>query len=174
MRTFETEVSAHEVVFDPADRTTHTARAVLAREQAAWKTRIEALHTAADVAEIPTAEIFAYGVENPLWAAMVARIVAGVRPPPVTALALGAVTDNSVTLNWNYATINETGFQVQRRAGRGAFAPVSAVPVGTTTFTDAGLTPGTRYTYRVVATGTAGNSSHQQVQATTNPSPAGP
>ena len=166
MRILEAEVNAQEVVFDPVDRTTQSAQAVLARQRAGWTTRADALHNAADAAEIGTAELFAFGVENPLWLAMIARLQAGVRPPPVGALTAGPVTSGSVTLNWTYATLNETGFDIQRSAGR-AFSSVGVAASGTTSFTDATATPGTRFVYRVVATGTAGNSTPRQVRVTT-------
>lgn len=63
-----------------------------------------------------------------------------------------ANSSTQITVNWTDNSNNETGFQVERKTGTGAFAQVGQVAAGVTTYVDSnGLTPSTTYTYRVRA-----------------------
>ena len=85
--------------------------------------------------------------------------------PTSAAIGTATVSGNSVTLNWGDRSSNETGFQVYRRLGTGAFAAVSGIlpsTVGGSTTTPVGRnyldTPvanGT-YNYRVDVSNWAG------------------
>lgn len=94
-------------------------------------------------------------------------------------VVFGAVTGGSVVVNWSDRATNETGFQVYRRTGTtGAFAAVSAVLATTDaagigaagrTFTDAGVSAGTQYFYRVDVSNWAGASQSAVSAAVSTP-----
>lgn len=65
-------------------------------------------------------------------------------------LSQTAATDSSVTLKWYDFTEGENGF-VLEAATDGDFAVVANIPADTETYTVAGLTEGTRYTFRLKA-----------------------
>lgn len=59
---------------------------------------------------------------------------------------------NVIRLAWQDDSTVETGYRIERRAaGSGSFALVETVAAGTVQYSDAGVTPGTAYDYRVVA-----------------------
>jgi chitodextrinase len=83
--------------------------------------------------------------------AMVDRIVSGQSGLPAPAnLQATAVADTTISLSWS-AVASATGFSVYRDGSR-----ATASPVPQTAFTDAGLAPGTTYTYAVKAVDSAG------------------
>ncbi len=94
---------------------------------------------------------------------------------PTTPAGLTATAGNAqVTLNWS-ASANATGYNVQRSTATGGpYAQISSP--SSTTFTDSGLTNGTKYFYVVAAFNSAGASANSaQVSATpTAPTPAVP
>jgi endoglucanase len=90
-------------------------------------------------------------------------------PSVPTGLADTGVTSSSVSLSWAPATDNVgvTGYNVYRGS------TLVGSPTGTT-FTDAGLTPGTAYSYTVVAFDAAGNfSAHSAALSATTASGTG-
>ena len=60
-------------------------------------------------------------------------------------------TSATVRLIWTDNSADETGFQIERKVGSGAYATLATVAAGTELYDDAGLSSGTRYTYRVRA-----------------------
>jgi hypothetical protein len=92
-----------------------------------------------------------------------------------TGLAV-TTTQTGATLTWQ-AVMGATGYVVQRAPGAsgGAFAQVGDVATGTT-YTDAALTAGTDYRYRVgaVRSGTTGPFSAEIAARTQTATPAGP
>ena len=96
-------------------------------------------------------------------------------PPAAPANLVATAGDARVALRWN-ASAAATGYDVYRATGTGTLAKVGAVSPTTTatTFTDTGLTNGTRYTYAVRAINSAGASGYSNtVTATpaTTPTP---
>jgi len=164
MGRFETTVETTRVPFDPA--TARTGPQVTAARRAGFQTSADTEHGVADAAEIGGSEPVAHGVSNPMYTALLAGIVAAVRPPAPTGLTAtpGAT---SVTLNWALAAGVTTGSVVERATGRGGFTQVIALGPGVLTFTDGGLAAGTRFRYRVSAVGTAGRSAAASVTART-------
>jgi hypothetical protein len=80
-----------------------------------------------------------------------------------TPVAASAVGSKAVTVTWTNASTNITGWTVTRSTNGGAYAaftPTPALPLtgGSYSFTDTGVTVGTRYTYRVTAIGATANS----------------
>jgi hypothetical protein len=170
MGQFENEVETATVNFNPADPTTLTARAVIKSQRTNWQARADFFHGQADAAEIPSSETFAHGQSNPMYTALLASISNAVAPPAPTNLVANPASSNSVDLTWTQDVANETGFVIQRRQGRGRFTPVGNIGPAPTSFTDTGLQPNTRYTYRVAAAGVTRNSAFsRQVTVTTPP-----
>jgi hypothetical protein len=158
MQAFQTEVEAMTVAFDPADPNTLTAAAVIAAQKPTWQTKADTHHQAADAAEIAGSEAYAHGVSNPMYTALITSIKDTVVPPAPTALTATATAPDSTSLSWNFSHANETGFVIQRRHGTGGWTNAGNAAVGATTFSESGLTAQTHYSYRVAATGAAGNS----------------
>lgn len=76
-------------------------------------------------------------------------------PATFTATATNSV---AVLLTWS-AVANASNFTLERRTHVGAYAPVApGRPANTLSYTDAALTPGTTYTYRLKAANSAGSS----------------
>lgn len=75
-------------------------------------------------------------------------------------------TDSSATaidLGWADNALNETGFEIDRSTDGTHFTSLVTLPANTIDYQDAGLNAGTAYYYRVLATGSAGNSGYSNV-----------
>jgi hypothetical protein len=91
----------------------------------------------------------------------------GGTPAAPTSLAGTAVSASRIDLTWTDASGNESGFTIERCAGRRctAFAVVGQVGPNVTTFANTGLSARTQYRYRVRAFNSAGNSGYSNVAA---------
>lgn len=79
---------------------------------------------------------------------------------PVAPTGLTAhVSGTQVSLNWIDNSSNESGFQIERATGSGAFALLATVGANVTTYVDTGL-PKTSYRYRVRAYNDVGTSAY--------------
>ncbi len=89
-------------------------------------------------------------------------------PSGLTATVLSSAR---IALSWTDAA-NETGYRVERAPNSsGPFTLVASLAANVTTFTNSGLTPGTSYTYRIIAFNGLGNSAPSNTAtATTLPS----
>jgi subtilisin-like proprotein convertase family protein len=65
---------------------------------------------------------------------------------------------NAIRLDWQDNSAEETGFRVERKVNAGSWQTAGSVGPNVETYLDANLDPWTRYTYRVVATSTMGDS----------------
>lgn len=90
-------------------------------------------------------------------------------PAAPTAFTAVAASGSAVSLAWNDASANETGFKIERSPdGVASWARVAIAPAEAASFTDAGLAAGTTYFYRIFSYNSAGNSTFSSVaQATT-------
>ncbi len=92
--------------------------------------------------------------------------------PPIapTELTAAAASPTSIILNWNDASDNEAGFEVERSliAGSG-FALVSTTQPNAASYTDTNLSPVTTYYYRIRAKNTGGNSAYTTVISAVTP-----
>jgi alpha-tubulin suppressor-like RCC1 family protein len=101
---------------------------------------------------------------------------------PVTVLGFGPTTPAApsnvlaraasrieITLRWRDNSRTEQGFRIARTVGAAAWAPLAEVPANTTRFTDTGLTPNTRYRYRVQAYNGGGTSAFATSTAVKTP-----
>jgi fibronectin type 3 domain-containing protein len=90
-----------------------------------------------------------------------------VAPGSLTATATGP---SSVRLDWVDNSDNETEFQIERKVGVGQFTPLATALPQVTTYSDAGLSTNTLYTYRVRAVaGSAASSYSNQVSVNISP-----
>jgi Fibronectin type III domain len=80
-------------------------------------------------------------------------------PAPPTTLAI-SYSNGSATLTWTDANGDNTGYIVQRSTDSGTtWTTINTITsAATLTYTDSGLTSGTTYQYRVLATNANGNS----------------
>ena len=85
-------------------------------------------------------------------------------PPDLTATV--ALNPLRVLLSWTDNANNETGFEIQRAIGNGAFTTLTTVGANVTTFTDTTVLPNTTYRYQVRAVSTAGNSAFSNIATT--------
>jgi fibronectin type 3 domain-containing protein len=98
-----------------------------------------------------------------------------VAPAAPSNLTATPFADSQVTLAWQDHSNNEQNFDIFRSADGINYAQVGQVPTNTTTFTDTGLTPNTKYFYKVDAVNSTGSSPFtSSVTATTLPPPPPP
>lgn len=98
-------------------------------------------------------------------------------PPGTPAdLEVSAVDSSSsaIDLTWMAPTGVVDEYEIERRTATGSFTPVTAVPDGTLTHEDTGLTASTQYFYRVRACNAGGCSSYgDEASASTHPTAPG-
>jgi len=76
---------------------------------------------------------------------------------PAAPRLLSAIAGNSVSLTWRDNDNNETGFALERSPGSGGtWYPLATVGKSITNYVDAGVVPGTNYTYRIRSWNSAG------------------
>ncbi|HXO84921.1 MAG TPA: fibronectin type III domain-containing protein [Gemmatimonadales bacterium] len=101
-------------------------------------------------------------------------------PPPgaPSALAANATSTSRIDLTWIDNATNEQGFRVERApdAGgvAGTYTQIASVGSNVRTYSNTGLTGGTRYWYRVRAYNTAGNSAYSNEASATTSGPLAP
>ena len=86
----------------------------------------------------------------------IASVTIPASPSQPILTSVTAESDAAIALQWDDVD-DESGYRIERLAD-GTWTSVGTVAAETTTFTDAGLTEATSYTYRVVATSTFGDS----------------
>jgi hypothetical protein len=99
------------------------------------------------------------------------RSPAATATAPPTGLTAAAVSIDQVNLSW-HASAGATGYRVERTVGgTTAWTPVAQLGAGTIAYADTGLLSGSAYSYRVVATGPAGDSNPSGVVTATTGTP---
>ena len=88
-------------------------------------------------------------------------------PAHLTAEALSA---SAIDLEWEDASENEDGFEVERSLDGANFGLLVTVAANVTTYSDTGLSASTTYSYRVRAMNAAGPSGYSNVANATTPS----
>ncbi len=85
-------------------------------------------------------------------------------------LVAAAVSQSQINLTWQDNSSNETGFKVERSLdGSTGWTLITTTAANATSYSDTGLTAGTKYYYRVRATNSAGDSNNTLVaNATTS------
>jgi hypothetical protein len=89
----------------------------------------------------------------------------GPQPPAAPGdLVATALSPSAIQLTWEDRSANETSFSLEARS-YGGFAPLAALPAGTTGYTAAGLAAATPYEFRVRAQNAAGSSPFSNLAA---------
>jgi hypothetical protein len=94
-------------------------------------------------------------------------------PTLPSGLTASTVSSSSIQLNWKDNAINEDGFIVERNHTSNLWERVATLPANATSFLDTGLSPNTRYAYRIKAFNDAGQSQASGVASATTPSVPG-
>ncbi len=83
-------------------------------------------------------------------------------PMPPSGLWAKAESSSQINLSWFDSSDNETSFKIERSTTSSieGFSQIAAVGANVSTYSDMGLSPGTRYWYRVRAANSAGNSAY--------------
>jgi hypothetical protein len=92
-------------------------------------------------------------------------------------LSATALSNSQIRLTWTDASNNESGFKIERCKGGGCtgFTQIAEVGAGVTSYTNSGLSSGSKYSYRIRAFNSVGNSPYSNTaQATTSGAPAAP
>ena len=72
-------------------------------------------------------------------------------------------------ISWVDNSVNETKFQVERKAGTGTFQLLVETAANVTTFADTNITPGTTYSWRIRACNALGCSGYSSEAVATAP-----
>lgn len=94
--------------------------------------------------------------DDGLRSAPTASAAGTVAPSPPTGLRVAGVASGAVALAWDGTDEPVVGYVIERATSSGGPFSQVAGPVGGTSFTDGGLTNGTRYWYRIRAVDSAG------------------
>lgn len=107
----------------------------------------------------------------PAWASAPVTVSALAPPVAPTTLTATALSRSSIRLQWVNPNGGLADVWIERCTGSGctAFAQIAVVGGATTTFTDAGLSARTTYTYRVRAHNAAGASPYSNTAAAKTP-----
>lgn len=81
-------------------------------------------------------------------------------PAAPTDLAVQAVSTSSISLAWTDGSDSELGFEVERRTDAGTWTLLATLAANATGYSDAGLSEGVSYGYRVRSYNTAGYSTY--------------
>ena len=90
-------------------------------------------------------------------------------PPKPDSLTAQASSATEVQLSWTDNSDNELGFEISRRTRGASLAVVDSVGADVTAYTDSGLSPQTRYIYRVRAFNQNGKSDMSNSGSATTP-----
>jgi len=94
----------------------------------------------------------------------------GTAPSAPSNLTLNVISSEQINLNWQDNSDNEDGFKIERKIEGGTYSQIQEVGPNINTFNDTGLTPDTKYYYRVRAFNSFGHSGYSnEKNATTLP-----
>jgi fibronectin type 3 domain-containing protein len=93
-----------------------------------------------------------------------------------TGLAAAPTSTTQIALSWTDNSDDETGFEVDRKTGAGAYTPVAVIGPHSTSYLSGSLNPNTAYTFRVRAVYAGGSSlfSNESTASTLPDPPAAP
>ncbi|HEY0994970.1 MAG TPA: fibronectin type III domain-containing protein [Gemmatimonadaceae bacterium] len=115
---------------------------------------------------------------NSSWAAAISVEVPPAPPAQPSGLAATPVSSTRIDLTWTDASANEDGFRVERCIGQGctSFSVIATMAANATGYQNTGLSPVTKYSYRVRAFNAGGNSGYAGPVVATTPDdpPAAP
>jgi titin len=92
----------------------------------------------------------------------------GTIPNKPTNLSASALSTTEIKLTWSDNSDNEDGFKLERKEEGGTYAEIKTLSTNTTSYTDTGLIPNTKYYYRIRAYNSVGYSDYSnEANATT-------
>jgi alpha-tubulin suppressor-like RCC1 family protein len=103
--------------------------------------------------------------------------ITSVLPAPPTNLQAALTSNWQANLTWTDNSNNESAFKIERKIGTGDYILIASLGANTSAYSDNNLVGDTTYTYRVYATGSAGNTSYSNESIVTtlhNPLPTIP
>ncbi|MEU3452900.1 fibronectin type III domain-containing protein [Micromonospora sp. NPDC006766] len=115
-----------------------------------------------DVTDLPTNKkhgthtVCVYGMNltpggrNPQIGCKSYEVDSGLRPPTIRPIKDSEITSKTISLNWTNHSTNHTGYRIERSDAGGAWREIVRLPASAQSFTSPGLTPNTRYCYRVI------------------------
>ena len=96
-------------------------------------------------------------------------------PAAPSNLSASTASDSQISLSWSDNSSDETSFRIQRSLDGVNFGEVGSTGAGATSYLDTGLSANTTFSYRVLASNTAGASEPSNTaSATTDPPPPPP
>jgi hypothetical protein len=110
-------------------------------------------------------------LDNTAWTVANFRVCA--EPSAPTNLSATAVPPWQINLTWIDTSSNETGFRIERSSG-GSWSTLATVGANATGYADTSATPGTLYSYRVIAYRACGDSAPSNADSATLPVIIGP
>jgi hypothetical protein len=90
-----------------------------------------------------------------------------VPPSKPESLTATTISSSQINLSWNDRSTNETGFQLERSTDGTSFNKIADLGSNITAYQNTGLTPATKYWYRVRAVNTANPSEFSNVASAT-------
>ncbi len=96
-------------------------------------------------------------------------------PSAPSGLSATVISKTQINLSWNDNSDNETGFMIERKTGEtGSYELIFTTNANISSYSDTGLTPNTKYYYRIKAYNEIGESSYSnEANATTKKSSGG-
>ncbi len=91
----------------------------------------------------------------------------GTVPATPSGLSVVSKSSSSASLSWNDNASDESGYRLERSTDGTNFSLLANLPANSRTFQDAGLTPSTKYYYRVRSFNTIGNSVWSNITSVT-------
>lgn len=89
-------------------------------------------------------------------------------PAAPSGLSATAASSAQINLSWIDNSSNETGFRIERSSDGGStYSLIDTTAAGATSYTNANLSAGTTYHYRICAYNSAGNSAYSNVASAT-------
>lgn len=99
--------------------------------------------------------------------ATLGQSVTPVKPTAPTALVATAASTSQVNLTWQNSATNQTGFKIERSTDGVTFTQIATAAATAASYSDTALAAGTKYSYRVRATNSAGDSDYSNVASAT-------
>ena len=104
--------------------------------------------------------VVAFNVAGIGASSIVPGVVLSTLPADPSGMQAVLVAGPQVSLTWVDNSTNETGFAIERQTNGGAFGALATVGTNVTSYTNATVTAGNTYTYRVRAVNAAGTSGY--------------
>jgi fibronectin type 3 domain-containing protein len=121
-----------------------------------------------------TAQLLWSSTSTPKAAIPRTQLYSGTAPNAPTNLTVAPASGTQLNLSWNDNALNETGYTLERVNPDQSVTDI-VLPANTFSYMDTGLTPDTKYTYRVRANNFAANSAYTpDLTITTNIAPPTP